>query len=84
MLPIEKLRARLPVYPSISMSSLKALTTGSTCLIDDVDESGDSDGDRLFTDDVTTDDFDDDVTGGVADDDVDALGVGVVFLNSDW
>jgi len=62
------------------MSSLNALTTGSTVFIDDDDESGDSDGDRLFTDDVTTDAFDD-VTGGV-DDDVDALFD--VFLNSDW
>jgi hypothetical protein len=44
------------------MSSLKALTTESTgTLIDEEEESGDSDGDRLLTDDVTNG-TDDDVT----------------------
>ena len=74
---------QLPVYPSMSMSSLNAFT-GSTFFIDDVDESGDSDGERLFIDDVTTEDLDDDVTGGVADDDVDVFGIVAVFLYRDW
>jgi hypothetical protein len=45
------------------MSSLKALTTGSTFFV--VDESGDRDGDLLVADDVTKEDLGpaDDVTG---------------------
>ena len=70
------------------MSSLKALTTGSTTFREEDEESGDKDGDRLFIDDVTQWFWDtrdviwwfwdtDDVTscGG---------GVGEVFLNNDW
>ena len=57
----------------MSMSSLKALTTESTgTLIDEEEESGDSEGDRLLTDDVTNG-TDDDVTWWTG-----------LFLNKDW
>ena len=62
------------------MSSLKALTTGSTFLfLFDVDEeSGDREGERLFIDDVTKADDDDDVTGCNVEDAVDD------YLKRDW